>query len=178
MRRFPSLFAALCLAAAAVTALQACSPRYNWRESSDNGAHFVVLLPAKPSSVSRVIDLDGPRVEMSMTAAEVDGVTFAVGTAELPDAAAAERALAAMRTALLNNIAGQAQGAPALPGKTLGLDHSVDLDARGVTRGRPLRLAARLASRDRRVYQILMVGEEKSFTDENLETFFSSFKPT
>lgn len=181
MRRLPALSASLRLAALtaiAAMALQACSPRYNWRESSDNGAHFVVLLPAKPSSVTREIDLDGPRVEMSMTAAEVDGVTFAVGTAELPDAAAAERALAAMRTALLNNIAGQAQGAPAWPGKTAGLDHSMDLEASGVARGRPLRLAARLASRDRRVYQILMVGEEKSFTDENLETFFSSFKPT
>lgn len=181
MRRLPALSASLRLAALtamAAMALQACSPRYNWRESSDNGAHFVVLLPAKPSSVARVIDLDGPRVEMSMTAAEVDGVTFAVGTAELPDAAAAERALAAMRTALLNNIAGQPQGAPAWPGKTAGLDHSMDLEARGVARGRPLRLAARLASRDRRVYQILMIGEEKSFTDENLETFFSSFKPT
>jgi len=157
--------------------LAACSPRYNWREASDNGAHFVVLLPAKPASVTRSVDLDGPRVDMSMTAAEVDGLTFAVGTAELPDAAAATRALEAMRTALLNNIGGQAQGTPTWPGKTDGLVRIQDIDAHGVARGRPLRLVARLAARDRRVYQILIVGDEKAITDENIETFFSSFKP-
>ena len=157
--------------------LAACSPRYNWREASDNGAHFVVLLPAKPASVTRSVDLDGPRVDMSMTAAEVDGLTFAVGTAELPDAAAATRALEAMRTALLNNIGAQAQGTPTWPGQTDGLARAQDIDARGMARGRPLRLVARLAAKDRRVYQILIVGDEKAITDENIETFFSSFKP-
>ncbi|BEV13289.1 SH3 domain-containing protein [Herbaspirillum sp. DW155] len=169
----PLLLACLCLAA--------CSPRYNWREASDAGngaAHFVVLLPAKPASVTRPVDLDGPRADMSMTAAEVDGLTFAVGTAELPDAAAANRALEAMRTALLNNIAGQPQGTPVWPGKTDGFARTLDLDARGVARGRPLRLVARLAVRERRVYQILIVGDEKAFTEENIETFFSSFKPS
>ncbi|UIN21603.1 hypothetical protein [Herbaspirillum frisingense] len=158
--------------------LAACSPRYNWREASDNGAHFVVLLPAKPASVTRPVDLDGPKVEMSMTAAEVDGLTFAAGTAELPDAASASRALDAMRTALLNNIGGQVQSGAAWPGKTEGFARTVDLDARGVSRGRPLRLVARLVARERRVYQILIVGDEKAFTEENIETFFSSFKPS
>ncbi|MFJ3056950.1 hypothetical protein [Herbaspirillum sp. NPDC087042] len=170
-------FAVISLSLAALV-LAACSPRYNWREASDNGAHFVVLLPAKPASVTRSVDLDGPRVDMSMTAAEVDGLTFAVGTAELPDAAAANRALEAMRTALLNNIGGQAQGAPTWPGKTDGFARSLDIDAHGVARGRPLRLVARLAAKGTRVYQILIVGDEKTITDENIETFFSSFKPT
>lgn len=169
---------ALLLLSLACLCLAACSPRYNWREASDNGAHFVVLLPAKPASVTRPVDLDGPKVDMSMTAAEVDGLTFAVGTAELPDAAAANRALEAMRTALINNIGGQPQGTPVWPGKTTGLARTLDLDARGVSRGRPLRLVARLAVRERRVYQILIVGEQKAFTEENIETFFSSFKPT
>lgn len=168
------------LALLAALLLAACSPRYNWREASDNGAHFVVLLPAKPANVTRSVDLDGPRVDMSMTAAEVDGTTFAVATAELPDAAAAAAAaaLTAMRTALINNIGGQAQGAPVWPGKTAVFSRSQDLDARGQARGRPLRLVARLAARERRVYQILIVGDEKNITDENIETFFSSFKPT
>ncbi|MCP1575449.1 membrane protein [Herbaspirillum rubrisubalbicans] len=169
--------AMLCLSLACLC-LAACSPRYNWRQASDNGAHFMVLLPAKPASVTRPVDLDGPRVEMSMTAAEVDGLTFAVGSAELPDAAAATRALDAMRTALLNNIAGQPQGTPTWPGQTTVFTRTIDLDARGLSRGRPLRLVARLAVRERRVYQILIVGDEKAFKEENIETFFSSFKPS
>ncbi|OWY26755.1 hypothetical protein [Herbaspirillum robiniae] len=165
-------------ALAALLALAACSPRYNWREASDNGAHFVVLLPGKPATVTRPVDLDGPKVDMTMTAAEAGGATFAVGTAELADAAAAVKALDAMSTALLNNIGGRPQGAALLPGKTDGFSRSIDLDAHGAAGGRPLRLVARLAARDRRIYQVLILGDEKALTDENIETFFGSFKPT
>ncbi|WP_432240415.1 hypothetical protein [Herbaspirillum robiniae] len=165
-------------ALAALLALAACSPRYNWREASDNGAHFVVLLPGKPATVTRPVDLDGPTVDMSMTAAEAGGATFAVGTAELADAAAAVKALDAMSTALLNNIGGRPQGTALLPGKTDGFSRSIDLDAHGAAGGRPLRLVARLAARDRRIYQVLILGDEKALTDENIETFFGSFKPT
>ena len=86
--------------------LQACNPTYNWRETRGPDAPYVVLMPAKPSSHSRPIDLNGIKVTMTMTAAEVDGVTFAVGTAELPDAAQAATALAAMKTAMVRNLAG------------------------------------------------------------------------
>lgn len=165
-------------AMAALLALGACSPTYNWRESSDNGAHFVVLLPGKPASVTRQVDLDGPKVDMNMTAAEADGATFAVGTAELPDAAAASRALDAMAAALLGNIGGKPQAAPTLPGGTESDDRTLDLDARGVAGGRPVRLVARLVARGKRVYQVLVVGRENAVTAENIETFFGSFKPS
>lgn len=160
----------------ALAMLCACSPRYNWRESGD-GAHFAVLLPAKPANATRTVDLDGPRVEMSMTAAEAGGATFAVGTAELADAAAAGRALDAMAAALLNNIGARTQPSARLPGNTEGFARVLELQAQGAAGGRTLRLAARLLARDRRVYQLLVVGDEQAFTDENLETFFGSFKP-
>ncbi|KAF1038562.1 MAG: hypothetical protein GAK35_03770 [Herbaspirillum frisingense] len=177
MPRLSSTVSLLGLACAAL-ALAACSPRYNWREASDNGAHFVVLLPGKPASVTRAVDLDGPRVEMIMTAAEAGGATFAVGTAELADAAAAAKALDAMRTALINNIGGQPRPAPRLPGKADGFSRIIDIDAHGAAGGRSLRLVARLAARDRRIYQVLILGDDKAASDENIETFFSSFKPT
>lgn len=162
---------------AATIALAACSPKYNWRESSDNGAHFVVLLPGKPTGATRTVDLDGPKVEMSMIATEVDGVTFAVGTAELADAAAAGRALDAMGAALLNNIGGKTGEKAVLPGKTDGFSRTLELDTQGTVRGRTLRLVARLAAKDRRVYQVLILGDKNAVTDDNIDTFFSSFKP-
>ncbi|MEO8598312.1 MAG: hypothetical protein ABI656_00610, partial [bacterium] len=97
--RLPMLAVVLCL-------LSACSPRLNWRQVDGVDAPFVVLMPAKPSTLSRPIDLDGLPVTMSMTAAEVDGVTFAVGVIALPDAASAPRALQAMKLALVRNING------------------------------------------------------------------------
>jgi hypothetical protein len=41
---------------------------------------------------------------MTMTAAEIDGVVFAVGSAQLADAAQAPAAIEAMQTAMVNNI--------------------------------------------------------------------------
>jgi len=155
--------------------LAACSPKYNWREAHGDKVQFTVLLPAKPASFSRQIDLNGIPVAMTMTAAEIDDVTFAVGAAELADAAQASQALASMRTALINNIGGTSRATP-IPGKTEGAQ-ALDVVATGVARGRPMVLMARLIAKDKRIYQVLIVGEEKAVTPENIETFFTSFKP-
>ena len=92
------------LAAALSALLLACSPQYNWRDYSSDVAPFRVMFPDKPSTHKRTIDLDGLKVEMTMTAAEVNGATFAVGSAQAPDTASAEKALSAMKTALVRNI--------------------------------------------------------------------------
>jgi len=168
----------LVLALTAAAWLAACSPTDNWRESTDNGAHFVVLLPAKPASVSRRIDLDGVSADMVMTAAEVHGTVFAVGTAGLGDATQARAALDAMRRGLLANIAGKEDTDAALPGATVAFSGHRDLQATGTARGKPMRLVARLAARERRIFQIMILGPADEVTDERIETFFASFKPT
>lgn len=172
LRRLACLPALAC----AIFMLAACSPTYNWREVHGDKLQFSVLMPAKAASFSRNIDLDGIAVEMTMTAAEVDGVTFAVGAAELPDAARAPQALAAMRTALLNNIGGKVQEA-GIPGQAGSAGPHIDLVASGVARGRPARLMARLLASDKRIYQVLIMGGEKDIAADHAETFFTSFKP-
>ena len=155
--------------------LAACSPKYNWREAHGDKVQFSILLPAKPASFSRQIDLNGMPVMMTMTAAEIDGVTFAVGAAELSDTAQTPGALESMRTALINNIGGTARDTP-VPGKADG-NHALDVSAVGVVRGQPIMLMARLVAKDKRIYQVLIVGGDKAVTPENIETFFTSFKP-
>jgi hypothetical protein len=71
------------LAAAMVSA---CSPKFDWRDYRSNEAPYAVLFPAKPATQTRSINLGGEQVKMQMAAAEVDGVTFAVGSAEMADA--------------------------------------------------------------------------------------------
>jgi hypothetical protein len=88
----------------ACAALAACSPKFNWRDYNSQEAPFRAMFPDKPASHTRTVDLDGMKVEMTMTAADVDGTMFAIGTAEAPDADKAEAALAAMKTALVKNI--------------------------------------------------------------------------
>ena len=155
--------------------LAGCSPSLNWRQVQGVDAPFVVLLPAKPATLSRPIDLDGMAVTMSMTAAEVDGVTFAVGSIVLPDAALAPNALQAMKIALVRNINGSIQSEHA------GAGGSVDIAATG-TLGRsnqPARLLARFAVRERRVYQAVVVGPASAVDAlgvDAADTFFTSLK--
>jgi len=177
MRAASRLAAGLLLA----SALAACSPTYNWRQARPQpgqGAEFTVLLPAKPAHYSRPINLGGMSVEMHMTAAQTEGITFAVASADLGDANRAAAALDTMRTTLLANIGAQQGTRVRLPGKTDGNTRTLDVDALGQAGGRAQRLLVRLVARRGHVMQVMMVGDQKSFTDDNIETFFHSFKPS
>ncbi len=90
-----------------ITALSAaCTPTFNWREIRSDSERFVVLLPSRPSSMSREVSLGEFSVRMSMTGARADEAMFTVGAAQLAsdDAALREQALQAMSVAMLRNI--------------------------------------------------------------------------
>jgi hypothetical protein len=166
------------LAAAALT-LSACNPTYNWREVRGTDVPYTVTLPAKPASHTRPVNIDGTQVNMTMTAAEVNDVTFAVGSAELPDAAKAHAALGAMKTALIKNIGGTVKqekvSGPADAPTEIAIE-AVGAPGAG-TGGQPRLLFARFIAKDRRVYQVLVVGKEKAVSREAVDTFLASFKP-
>lgn len=175
MATFLSPFFSLVAGVACALSLVACSPRLDWREVHGAGVPFSVLLPAKPASSSRQVNLEGLPVSMTMTAADVDGIVFAVGTAELPDHATAMRALSAMKTALVRNIGGGIRRETASPAGT-----TVDIEAaggRGSDNGQPRLLIARFIVVDKRVYQLVVVGKEQAVSREAVDTFLASFKP-
>ena len=72
-------------AVALALTLAACSPKFDWREVRGSEAPFSILLPAKPASISRELKLDGVLLKMQMTAADVDGISFAVGSGKVED---------------------------------------------------------------------------------------------
>ena len=163
--------------ACAALALLGCTPRYDWREVHDAESRFTVLMPIKPTTLARPINLDGIELTMAMTAAEVDGVTFAVGSVQLPDGAAARAALDKMKTALVKNINGsikhEKRSAPAEPVST------IDIDASGSRSGQPYLLLAHFAANDTRAYQVIVVGREPAVAavaHEAADTFLTSFK--
>lgn len=166
---------------AAIIALAGCSPKYDWREVHGADARYAVLLPAKPATVSRQVNLDRVQVTMVMTAAEVNGVSFAVGSAELPDAGAAQLALLAMKKAMLNNIQGaiQTEKTAALAstsGAAASSSIATDIEAVGSIGGQPARLFARFVAQDKRVYQAIVLGPEKTVSRDAADTFLTSFK--
>lgn len=171
------LLSFLCAAAL----LAGCNPTYNWRDYHAKDAPYSVMFPDKPATHTRSINLDGLTVNMTMAAAQVEGTIFAVGSGEAPSAEQAEAALAAMQTALVRNIgatiereqtiktSAAAQAAPARA-------KAIEVIANGVQRGQAMRLVAHLESRDRRFYQVIVIGKAQDVRGENVEMFLASFK--
>jgi hypothetical protein len=153
--------------------LGACSPKYNWRDYASPDAPYRITFPAKPASTTRTIELDGRQVSMTMTAAEVDGATFAVGSAEAPDETQARKALPAMMQALLRNIgAPDTQGrlSADAKGQTVG-----NIDATGTANGMPVRLVGHFEARGKRFYQVIVLGKANALPPEQVEQFLTSF---
>jgi hypothetical protein len=169
--RLAAIGAIVCCCAAS---LAGCTPHYDWRAVRGSDAPFTVLLPAKPAHFSRPVNLDGITVTMTMTAAEVDGVTFAVGSAELQDAAQAPHALKAMQTSLVNNIHGSLQQEKSV---SEGGRSSIRIRALGAGRdGQARLLVAHFVAQERHIYQVLALGPPNRLTDDAIDMFFSSFQ--
>jgi hypothetical protein len=156
-----------------LAALAACSPDYNWRQVQNADAAFAALFPARPSSHAREVDLNGIRTNMSMTAAEVHGALFAVGSTELSSPALVQPALDAMKTAMVRNIGGTIASDKTVPGAT----PYNEVVANGSRNGRPVQLTARFAARKQRVYQAVVIAAPQDVPAEAIDTFLSSFKP-
>lgn len=170
---------ALLLSAGALILLSACSPKFNWREVRSKDAPYSILLPTKPSTFARPVDLDGTVLTMTMTASKVDDTVFAVGSATVPDAAKAQAALIAMKTALVKNISGtvRSEKSTAAASSASGLSSSIDIEAVGKTpAGKQEILFGHFVSKDKEIYQVIVMGPEKQVTRENVDTFISSFK--
>ncbi|MNJ88128.1 hypothetical protein D3C87_56650 [compost metagenome] len=163
-----------------VLALTACSPKFDWREIRSNDVPYAVAMPSKPTTLTRQIDLNGTPVAMTMTASSVDGITFAVGSAELPDATLAQVSLSAMKTALVNNISGTIRQEKTLTmaqGSAGGQLAVMEMQALGASNNEQARvLFARFVAQDKRVYQLVVTGSEKAVKRELVDTFFASFK--
>jgi hypothetical protein len=157
-------------------ALTACTPHYNWREVRPSDQTFVVLLPGKAASFTRTISLGQHQLPMTMTAAEVDSTTFAVGVLTLPPTLTHDTAIEQMAAALANNIGGTAVPAqlPVAPG-TATARH--DIMVTGTHQGQATQLFARLMTVNNQVYQIIMLTTGSPIQTEHTETFFTSFKP-
>lgn len=153
--------------------LAACNPTYNWRDYQSAESKFSAQFPGKPSTHTRSVDLNGVKVDMTMTAADVDGALFAVGSATLADAAAAAAALDAMKTAMAKNIGGTIS---AEARASNGASHSIRIDASGNRNGQPVRLVGRFESHGPRVYQAVIIAPSKALSQEHIDQFMQSFK--
>ncbi len=154
--------------------LAACAPELNWREVRSDDAHCLVLLPAKPASHSRTINLGGLNVDMHMTGAAVDDLSFAVASARIPDAAQRTAALAAMQAAMLRNIGATSHNEKSVTLKGGVPANEVVAVGQSARNGKKLQMYARFAVQGDRVYQAVAIGPQDQLTPEAADTFLGS----
>ena len=118
--------------------------------------------------MSREIDLDGLKVDMTMTGARVDRALFTVGVVRLeaaPDMAATHaKALSAMRVAMLRNLGAEPQpGVPIrvglfdLSGTSKGAVDAIAVDARGRVTGEPVVMQAVFVAYREQLWQAVAI---------------------
>jgi hypothetical protein len=168
--------------AVAVLAAIGCSPAYDWREVRADDDGFVVLLPAKPARMTRPVNLDGLRVDMSMRGAQAGQASFTVGAVALPDdGEVARKAAGAMRIAMVRNIGGteRASRPVSVPivdaqGKPVGTATGVEVEAAGRMREQPATLLARFVTHERQAWQCVVLGPQVD--REQAAVFLDSFR--
>ncbi len=132
-------------------------PELNWREVSPDKAGFVILMPAKPDRLNRLIDLNGLKVTMNMLGSKVDTVAFTVAWVDTSSPEAAQKAADAMRLGMLRNL-GQSD-APGIPTKVLirGGNSTWPAQQIEVTKG-PQHMAALFLHRGTRAWQVVSLA--------------------
>jgi len=164
----------------ALILLTACSPKFDWREAHDSVAPGTILMPGKPSQLSRPITIGQHAVTMHMSATQVDHLKFALGAAQMPDATQAQLSMAVIKNTLLQNLSGQIirekTGVTNVAGVAAFCTEFEATSASPATR-----MVARLVARGDWVYQVLVVGPAQEMDQpqnrEATETFLNSFKP-
>jgi hypothetical protein len=155
--------------------LNGCDPTLNWREVRSDDAGYTALFPAKPTSFERAVNLDGLQVMMNMTAAEADGVSFAVATAIIEDEGQRAKALTAMQTAMLRNIRGEITEKKTVNVKGGATAIQIHATGQAGPAGTPLVLFARFVMHQSRVFQVIALGPKEKLSAEAADTFLSSF---
>jgi len=157
-------------------ALLACSPALDWREVRSDLSGATALFPCKPKSQSRAATLVGTAVPMTLVSCEVDGVTFALGHAELGDPSHVTPALIELRASLKANL-GASEGRPSvfgLAGMTPN-PQAVRISLVGrLPDGTPVQEQAALFVRGTRVYQVVVLG--KRLDEGAVDVFFDSLR--
>lgn len=178
-------FASRIALVACVLALAACTPKFDWRQSRLDNYGVVVLLPGKPATLERSINLAGVPLKMSMIGAKVDDLSFTVAVAPVPDQAAAAPAtgsyLEAMQQQMLRNIGAPSSAAVPVQiglvdaaGKPVGQVAGAQIKANGKIGDRAVTMRAVFCRSGNRLIQAVVLGSQ--WNDEVAQQFFDSFK--
>lgn len=159
----------------ALCALVACSPQFNWRVVPNTDIGYMATFPDKPAQVTRTMDLIGLKVPLTLHAAQVEGLYFAVGTVPLQGELAAQGGVLrdALAQAVANNIsAGQPDLKPIQwLGKTV---HEMSIKGT-LPNGETAFAQARFFEHQGILYQVMMMGPGEAANPDSVTSWFGGF---
>jgi hypothetical protein len=172
----PNSFLAAFLLAALCMALAACSPRFNWREVRPDNTALSLLLPCKPDHVQRQVPLGGVPTELAMLGCEVEGSTFAIAVATVPQAGQVGPVLAGWQAAALARLqASRSEATPvSIPGAALYPPALRVLASGQDAGGHGVQSQAVYFSQGQQVFQAVIIARQIS--PEIADTFFANLK--
>jgi hypothetical protein len=164
------------IAIVACGVLVACSPSLNWREVRPAESGALAMFPCRPREAAREVALAGVPVTLSISACRAEDVTYALGHADVRQAARIAPALEALRRAAIDNLKGavatdrplQVEGMTPHP-----LARVIELRGQ-MPDGRAVQERVALFVKGTRVFQATMFGP--SLDAEASETFFGGLR--
>ena len=145
---------------AALLAMTACTPTWNWRSVPLPDTQLVTELPCRPSRFQRDVIVAGMPLKLFMLSCETGGVTYGVATADVVDPARVDAVLFALRDSAAAAIrsSGSPAGALNLHGVTpFNGNYSAHLHGQRPD-GETVDEAIRVFARGTRIYQASAVG--------------------
>jgi hypothetical protein len=146
--------------------ISACSPKYNWRQVKSSDPLFTAYFPEKPVEHSKQIILGDVKIIMRMTAAEVNGVNFAIAYVKTNEQNS-QKIIQLMRSGMIKNINGTISESK--------IKNTLFIVG-NLKSGKRTQLYARFTTKNNWAIQAIVIGEEKKIKTENLEMFFDSIK--
>lgn len=150
--------------------LTACTPEYNWRESTVAEDRAVIMFPSRTQTEQRQIDVEGIQTRFSLTSAAVGPSVFSVGFISLPEGLGEEKRTALVRTFVSALAARAGKQAPenALAGEIFTLET--------VVANKPSLMMARVVVHRGMLIQVVVSGPKQSLSNENALEFVRSLR--
>lgn len=145
---------------AAMLAVAACSPTFDWRSVALPDTQLVTELPCRPGRFQREVTVAGVPLKLFMLSCEAGGITYGVATADVGDPGRVDAVLRALRDSAAAAIRSTDSpvGALNMPGVTpFSGNSSAHLHGQRPD-GKTVEEAIRVFGRGTRVFQASAVG--------------------
>lgn len=167
----------IALAVALGSALAACTPALDWRESRPDGSQAQLMFPCKPASHERRVVIAGQTTPMSMFACSAGETVYALSFADVKDPARVGAALDELARSAQSNLQSPS-GAASEPVKVAGMTpHPQSAQWRLAGRlpdGRVVEERVAVFSHGTRIYQATMLGAK--LDAEAQDMFFGALR--